>query len=90
MIFIHVVKDQCDLIEQSLSNIVQLVVPFMPFLTLHFHMCNVTLSHLRSKAQAVVHNLCTTLVVDHNIHTIPTGIHHQQQHNKPATTLECN
>ena len=39
----------------------------------------VTLSHLRSKAQAVVHNLCTTLVVDHNIHTIPTAIHHHQQ-----------
>ena len=50
---------------------------------------HVTLSHLRSKAQAVVHNLCTTLVVDQNIHTIPTGIHHQQQQNKP-TTPECN
>ena len=48
----------------------------------------VTLSHLRSKAQAVVHNLCTTLVVDQNIHT--TGIHHQQQQNKPTTTPECN
>ena len=63
----------------------------------------VTLSHLRSKAQAVVHNwctdvpqlavvhnLCTTLVIDQNIHTIPTGIHHQQQQNKPTTTPECN
>ena len=57
----------------------------------------VTLSHLRSKAQAVVHNLCTTLVVNQNIHTIPTAIHtiptaihHHQQQNKPRTTLECN
>ena len=50
----------------------------------------VTLSRLRSKAQIVVHNLCTstTLVVDHNIHTIPKGIHHQQQQNKPSMTLE--
>ena len=50
----------------------------------------VTLSHLRSKAQAMVHNLCATLVVDQNVYTIPTGIHHQQQQNKPTTTLECN
>ena len=34
---------------------------------------------------AVVYNLCTTLVVDQNIRTIQTGIHHQQQ-NKPTTT----
>ena len=50
----------------------------------------VTLSHLSSKAQAVIHNWYTTLMVDQNSYTIPTGIHHQQQQNKPTTTLECN
>ena len=38
----------------------------------HYVCIYVTLSHLRSKAQVVVHNLCTTLVVDQNIHTTPT------------------
>ena len=50
----------------------------------------VTLSHIRSKAQAVVHNVCATFVVDQNIHTISTGTHHQQQQNNLSTTLEYN
>ena len=50
----------------------------------------VILSRLRSKAQSVLLNLCTTLVVGQNIHTIPIGIQHQQQQNKPSATLERN
>ena len=52
--------------------------------TTHSH--NTVIPH----AQIVVHNLFTTLVASQNIHTIPTGIHHQQQQNNPSTTLECN
>ena len=48
----------------------------------------VILSHLRSKAQTVLHNWCTTFVVSQNSHTIPTG--HNQQQNKPSMTLDCN
>ena len=51
-----------------------------------------TLSHLKSKAHVlaiytdvlqltVVHNLCTTLVVGQNIHTITTEIDYEQQQN---------
>ena len=38
------------------------------------HICHLTLLHLRSKAQAMLQS-----VVGQNIHTIPTGIHYQQQ-----------
>ena len=37
-----------------------------------------------------IHNLCTTLVVGQKFHTIPTGIHHQQQQRQPSTTQQCN
>ena len=39
---------------------------------------------------AVVHNLCTTLVFDQDIHTIPTGICLQQQqktHQQPWNVI---
>ena len=64
--------------------------PKANFCGCYMHYSYVTFSHIRSKAQTVVHNLCITLVVNQNSPSHFTGIHYQQQHNKPSTTLEWN
>ena len=56
---------------------------------LHFHTSDQRINLTDVPQLAVVHNLFTALVhvVGQNIHTIPIGVHHQQQQNKPLLLL---
>ena len=78
------IQDEATVTKKAINACIILCSTFTPQIRLK--LCQYVRSYHNQLWYII--NFSTTLVVCQKIHTILTGIHHQQQH-KPSTSLEC-